>query len=151
MKQPRIVTVCGALVINNNQVLIIQEANKKAFGKFNIPGGHVDLDEDLKETAIREVKEETGIPIIVEDFLGVYTHQAQDKSTIIKIIFVGKPCDFEINFPKDEILNATWMNIDDFLKIEADKLRSQDLFSIITDYRNKNQCNLSLVKDIVRV
>jgi ADP-ribose pyrophosphatase YjhB (NUDIX family) len=151
LKEPRIVTICATLVVNKNQILVIQEANKKAYGKFNIPGGHVDIDEDLKDTAIREVKEETGISIEVEDFLGVYSHQAVDKSTIIKLIFIGRPCDLEINFPKDEILNATWMDINDFLKIETGNLRSQDLFSIISDYRKKSGDNLSLVKDFFRV
>ncbi len=55
----------GAVVFNNNSVLLI--VHRK--GHIAFPKGHIEEGEVGKETAVREVKEETGIDIeIISDF-----------------------------------------------------------------------------------
>ena len=50
---------CGSVVFNDNKVLII----KHKYGHISFPKGHVEDNESEIDTAIREVKEETGIDI----------------------------------------------------------------------------------------
>lgn len=45
---------------NGREVALVHHPR---FGKWMVPGGHVELDENPAETAIREVREETGIEI----------------------------------------------------------------------------------------
>ena len=45
---------------NNGNFLLM---NHKKLGKWVQPGGHIELNEDPEEAAIRETFEETGIPI----------------------------------------------------------------------------------------
>jgi 8-oxo-dGTP diphosphatase len=54
------------IVIKDGAVLL-----SKQFGKYDLPGGGVDLGEDLKDGVIREVKEETGIDVINPSIIGV--------------------------------------------------------------------------------
>lgn len=53
---------CGAVVFKENQVLLI----KHVLGHIDFPKGHMEAGENEKETAIREVKEETNIDIILD-------------------------------------------------------------------------------------
>ena len=54
------------IVIKDDKVLM-----SKQFGdKYDLPGGGVDLGEDLKVAVVREVKEETGIDVTNPHLLG---------------------------------------------------------------------------------
>jgi 8-oxo-dGTP diphosphatase len=58
----RHVTV-GALVINNKKQILVGKRAKHLSngGKYGLPSGFMDRDETTAETAIRELKEETGL------------------------------------------------------------------------------------------
>lgn len=54
------------VVIQDGKVLLC-----KHFGKFNLPGGSLDLGEKPEDAVIREIKEETGIDAVRPRLLGV--------------------------------------------------------------------------------
>lgn len=58
----RHVTVGSIIVNHNNQVLLVKRAPHLPNGmKYTIPGGFVDRDENTKQAALRELREETGL------------------------------------------------------------------------------------------
>ena len=65
-------TSAGGVVINDNQVLTIKwlSHNTVAF-----PKGTIEVNETAYETAIREVKEETGYDVEIIDYLGDVTYE----------------------------------------------------------------------------
>ena len=50
-----------ALVIREGRVLLIQRSHEPDLGKYALPGGFVDIDEDGRTAALRELQEETGL------------------------------------------------------------------------------------------
>lgn len=60
MERPR-VTVAGMIFDEEGKILLLR--SRKWFGKFVLPGGHVEFGESLEDALKREVKEETGIDI----------------------------------------------------------------------------------------
>ena len=61
--------VTAAIIINNGKVLIAQRAEKqKLAGKWEFPGGKIEFGETPEECRKREIKEELGINIEVNDF-----------------------------------------------------------------------------------
>lgn len=78
---------CGAIVIDNDKVLII----KQKLGHFSFPKGHVEEGETEAETAIREVKEETGIDIEVDTNYRYVTSYCPKEGVMKDVIFfLGK-------------------------------------------------------------
>ncbi len=100
---------CGAVVFNNNKVLII----KHKLGHVSFPKGHIEGNESKKETAIREVKEETGIDIeIISDKEYFVQYPSSDNSIEKVTYFIGKMIDGELTPQLDEILSCYFIDED---------------------------------------
>ncbi len=52
----------GCVVIDRgSNILMVKRRNPPGAGKWSIPGGHLEIDEDIFHAAVRELEEETGI------------------------------------------------------------------------------------------
>ncbi len=51
----------GAVIFNNEEVLLVKRGKEPGYGKWSIPGGAVELGETLKEGLLREIMEETSL------------------------------------------------------------------------------------------
>lgn len=60
----------GAVVFNAaGDVLLIRRGKEPQYGRWMVPGGGLEWGETLEEAAVREVREETGIEIVIEMFV----------------------------------------------------------------------------------
>ena len=57
------VTVDAILISNQQSVLLIERGREPFKGKWALPGGFVELDEELETACQRELEEETGIRV----------------------------------------------------------------------------------------
>ncbi|EGW35927.1 8-oxo-dGTP diphosphatase MutT [Desulfosporosinus sp. OT] len=63
--------VTAAIILKNNKVLIAQRApSDKLAGKWEFPGGKIELGETPQECLKREIKEELDVDIAVLNFFG---------------------------------------------------------------------------------
>lgn len=72
------------LLERSGKVLMMRRAGTGFFdGMFSLPGGHVEPGESLRETAIRELAEETGLVVMppLLDYVGV-VHRMSDTNRI---------------------------------------------------------------------
>ena len=61
----------GVVVWRGEEVLLIQRGKPPRVGAWSLPGGAQELGETVRETAAREVREETGIEIDVTHLIDV--------------------------------------------------------------------------------
>jgi len=79
----------GCLVLDSlGRVLLVKRAYPPGAGKWSIPGGHVELGEDIVEAAVRELEEETGIKAIPQGVINVDTLIVLDEAGTIKRHYV---------------------------------------------------------------
>jgi 8-oxo-dGTP diphosphatase len=65
-----------AAVIEDGKVLLIRRANTGWMdGYYDLPAGHLEDQEKLKDGAIRELKEEAGVTAKPEDLMLIHLHQ----------------------------------------------------------------------------
>jgi len=68
----------GAIIIENSRVLLVKRAHPPLQAQWSIPGGVLELGELVREAAIREAREETGLTVEPGELLGVYDRVLRD-------------------------------------------------------------------------
>ncbi|XP_058523325.1 nucleoside diphosphate-linked moiety X motif 6 [Ochotona princeps] len=113
------VGVAGAVFDENTRkVLVVQDRNKlKNMWKF--PGGLSEPGEDIGDTAVREVFEETGINSEFQSLLSVRQQHASPGAfgkSDMYIVCRLKPSSFTINCCQYECLRCEWMDLSELVK-----------------------------------
>jgi ADP-ribose pyrophosphatase YjhB (NUDIX family) len=62
----------GAIIIEDSRVLLVKRAHPPLQAQWSIPGGVLEVGEMIREAAVREAREETGLIVEPADLLGVY-------------------------------------------------------------------------------
>jgi 8-oxo-dGTP diphosphatase len=68
----------GAIIIDQERVLLVKRGHEPLAGSWSIPGGLLDIGETLRQAALREAVEETGLIVEVGELLGVYDRIMRD-------------------------------------------------------------------------
>jgi len=78
-----IVAACGLITNEIGEVLLMRH-NQRG---WEVPGGQVEVGEDLIAGLQREIEEETGVMVTVGRLTGVYSNLQSDENTPTKVIF----------------------------------------------------------------
>lgn len=95
MKPTPILVATDVVVLaeNSEKILLIQRKYEPFKSSWALPGGFVEPDEDLAESAVRELNEEVGILVKPEllKHTGTYGHPSRDpRGRVISVVFMVK-------------------------------------------------------------
>ena len=62
----------GAIIIEGPRVVLVKRAHPPLQAEWSIPGGALEVGELVREAAVREAREETGLVVEPVELLGVY-------------------------------------------------------------------------------
>lgn len=78
---------------DTRSVLLIQRGNAPFAGRWALPGGFVEQGEQVRQAAPRELSEETGLHVKVEDLrlLGVYDTPGRDpRGWTVSVVYLAR-------------------------------------------------------------
>jgi 8-oxo-dGTP diphosphatase len=78
----------GAIIIEDSRVLLVKRAHPPLQAQWSIPGGVLEVGELIREAAVREAREETGLNVEPEDLLGVYDRVLRDVEKRVQYHYV---------------------------------------------------------------
>ena len=107
----------GVVVFHENNILVIKD---RIYQTYKLPGGFIDDGENISQAVVREVFEETGVHVEFEAVvsLGHFT-PAQFGESNLYVISLAKPLSTKIEIKdEEEIIEARWMNIEEYLSRE---------------------------------
>lgn len=112
------IVAVGAAVCRGDQVLIVRRGRPPSQGRWTVPGGVVELGERMADAAAREVREECGIEVAVDNVAGVLDQIVRDEDGHIHfhyaiVDFAARYVSGELHL-SDELLDARWVRLDQF-------------------------------------
>ncbi len=141
------IIIVGGVIKKDNKYLLVQEAQEKCRGKWNIPAGHLDPNETIFEGAKREIFEETGLNVELTGILRIENRVMTDNE-FMGIVFSTNIVGGEVKIDPREILDIKWFTYEEVLNMR-DELRSDDLIiDAITQAENNNITNLDIIQII---
>ncbi len=107
----------GVVVWRGEEVLLIQRGKPPRAGTWSLPGGMQELGETVRETAVREIREETGIEITVRELIDVVDTISRDDTGRVRMQYTL--VDFSAEWREGEAIASSdaagvrWIHPDD--------------------------------------
>ena len=137
--------IVGGVVEKDGKYLLVQEAQEKCRGKWNIPAGHLDPNETIIDAAKREVKEECGFDVELTGVCQIGTIKREDDAWV-SVIFSTRVLNGDIKFDPNGILDAKWFTYEEIVNMK-DQLRMESfVLGAINNVRNTQIASMDIVK-----
>jgi 8-oxo-dGTP diphosphatase len=103
----------GGVVIHRGRVLLVLRAREPLKGRWSIPGGLVELGEELEAAVKRELKEETGLSVeprqVVEVFDRIQRHSRRVRYHFVIVDYLCRLKSGKLR-PASDVLDARWVS-----------------------------------------
>ena len=115
------VEVVAAVIQKNNKIFCAQRNLSKSMGgKWEFPGGKIELGETKEEALVREIKEELDSDIVVDKYLMTVEHDYPTfhitmhayLCTLVKGELILKEHNDSVWLSKEELLSLDWADAD---------------------------------------
>jgi ADP-ribose pyrophosphatase YjhB (NUDIX family) len=128
----------GALCVDNGRVLLARRAIEPFEGFWDIPGGFLEEGEDPLDGVRRELKEETGLEIEPQRFLGVWMDRYGGDSTAeatLNLYWTARVLGGEAA-PADDVSELRWFDRDELPA--ADELAFENVPFVLAAWRHEH-------------
>lgn len=135
---------CGMVLHQGDSFVLVQETYGIKKGLHSLPGGTLELQEDLIACLKREVKEETGVDVAPDCFIGLYQYVLEDGHNILFFVFGGEVApDAVFTSEEHEVIRA--YTFDEIMALDKKGgLRASTVLQSIKEYRAGTRYPLSI-------
>lgn len=120
----------AVVVVEDGNVLLVQRGYGAKARLWCIPCGHVGWDEDIRDAATREVREETGLEVELGGVVAVHSNFWRAERQTVGVWFGGRRAGGELR-PGDDAVDARYFPLNDLpdLAFPTDELVLAELAS----------------------
>jgi 8-oxo-dGTP diphosphatase len=112
-KKDHVVTSVVAVILNDAGSVLLTRRNIPPFqGEWVMPGGKIDLGEQIVQAIQREVLEEVGLAVEVQNLLNVFEHvtPGEDNYHFVILYYRCHPLSDDIIHNNEEVAEARWVS-----------------------------------------
>ena len=128
----------GAICVDNGRVLLARRAHPPFEGFWDIPGGFLDEGEDPLDGLRRELREETGLEVEPEHFLGIWMDRYGGDSAAeatLNLYWTARVVGGDAA-PADDVSELRWFNPDELPA--PDELAFENVPLVLAAWRDEH-------------
>ena len=129
----------GVVIAEGGRLVLVRRGAEPALGKWSFPGGAVELGENVRDTAVREAKEECGLDIELVDEVPMDAYDILEvdengrlRYHYVLLQFLAKPKNGVLE-PKSDVTDARWVSLNEAENYDL----TESVRSFIIKHRNK--------------
>ena len=84
------VPASGAIIVEDKKILLVRRAHPPKIDWWSIPAGFMEWDEHPTQTAVRELKEETGLDVRLTGFFEVYSGNDDCRNNAVLMLYLAE-------------------------------------------------------------
>ena len=113
----------GAVIVHEGRVVIVQRGTEPLKGQWSVPGGALEIGETLRQCAVREALEETGLRVEAGEVLEVFDaiYAETDGRILYHYVLIDFTCKMlggELKAGGDAI-EAKWVTLEDLKEYQV--------------------------------
>ncbi len=132
----------GGVVIYRGRALLVRRGHEPLKGEWSIPGGTVEVGEELEQAARRELKEETGLDVEPLDVLTIFSRIQRERGRVrYHFVIVDYACRLKGGRlrPASDVLDARWVRREDLPKYSLTEKATSVVLDAFRYFANKKQ------------
>lgn len=113
----------GALVMKNDEILLVQRGHAPMAGEWAVPGGKVEYGETMAAAVRREIREETGIDVETGEMVYMFESIAEDGSYHYVVFdYLARAIEpIPPLIAADDALDARWVSLSELSSLPVSK------------------------------
>lgn len=130
---PGLKVIVSTAIVQGRHILLVKEGQGHDRGRWNLPGGKVELRESLIDAALREAEEETGHTVAIRSLCGVYRYTHRSGAPRLRVVFWADVLGGEPACNGREILDVRWFELAQAAAMSNRRLAKAKLNRIVLD------------------
>lgn len=118
----------GVRVVNNGKILLVKRGHEPYQGKWHMPAGYVEIDEEPAQAAVREAREETGLTVQVDRLVDCYLDTEDPRGNVIILLYDAIVLDGTLT-PSDETEAVDFFSPEEAVKLPLAGISAEKEFS----------------------
>lgn len=102
----------GAMILRDDKILLVQRSIEPGLGDWCIPAGFTEWAEHPQQTAVREIKEETGLDISITSIFDIFFGMDDPRTHAVLILYLAEIAGGKL-IAADDALDARYFGFDE--------------------------------------
>ncbi|MCK4574450.1 MAG: NUDIX hydrolase [candidate division Zixibacteria bacterium] len=126
------IPAAGAVIVEDDRILMVKRAHPPRIGWWCFPAGFMEWREHPTQTAVREVREETGLEVKLTSFFEVYSGTDDPRNNAVLMLYLAEVVGGELK-AADDALEVAWFSFDNL----PEKIAFESHIQALADYQER--------------
>ncbi len=146
----------GGVVIHRKRVLLVRRKREPLKDEWSIPGGLVELGEELAQAVRRELKEETGLDVEPLEVIAVFDRIMRGGRGASRIRYHFVIVDYACRWkrgrlkPSSDVADARWVQRDELPQYHLTPMASAVIDEAFRFFRTRRKSNRRAIRPFAR-